>query len=384
MAPDIIRWTPGVPGRGLPYEWSWEGNSTVRALFTKQEAEDLVNNATGGDLFLFMISPERITRGEGASFVVYLECQRIRDRLEDIERQEEEDQVQWEDTMRTTGYIKTTPETRRIVLTNLSSETRTIVLRGQKRQDFKHATETFHTLRGQASEVICFCTGILRENDLSLACLEVTTGPADNKDIPHTMMKISTERHSRVHVLLLDREKTADCLKVPSLWTLCCAKLQGSNFQDTAGLRKILPPSGPSQCMPGFRGLPDKLQFMNLALSNLNSCNGRILVPRPREDPYMNLGPLMMKIMGQYEPHLCCRHEIYPKICIDESLENPQRTLYCEDVVLRHWRTAYGIQTRTLISPVGREPDEFITDETDFYQSQPGNVIITIQNPRTR
>ncbi len=319
---------------------------------------------------------------DNSHFVIWLECERIKDRLAEIERQEQEDQDQWEDTMRTSGYVRTTPATRRIVLTNLSSHTRTIVVRGQKRQDFKHATETFHTLRGQASEVLCFCTGILEENDLSLACLEVTTGPSDNKDIPHTLMRISTEGHSRIHVLLLESERTTSCLRVPSLWTICCAKLQGSNFQDTAGLRKILPPSGPSQCLPKFRGLPEKLQFMHLGLANLNNCNGRIAVPRPREDPYMNLGPFMLKIEGQYEPHLCCRHETYPKICIDESLEDPSKTL--DDLVLRQWEARFNIRTRTLMSPVGREQDEFIRDENDDYESsdQPGNVIITI--PRTR
>ncbi len=392
--PDILRWSPGVPNRGLPHEWTWEGNSKLRALFSKEHVKQLIHSQTSGVLFRFAISPLGIEMRDNSHFVIWLEKQRIQDRLDEIEGQERRDQEKWREEYTGLGAVEVDSSMRRIVLTNLSSEDRTIVLRSRDRKNFEHQTESYHTIRGLSSEVICFCSDILAENNLSLVINEISAGRYDNKDIGHSLIKITTKGHSRVHVLLIDTNE-AGKRTPPRLWDFCVAGLQGQTFRNKTGLKDILPPDGP-KALPAFRNLPSILQTSDIALSDLNNVNGKVVVPRDYFGERMNLGPMMLQINHQYEPHLCCRHNvgIYTKINIDETIDD--QDIKITDDRLQRLRD-YGIRTSPRISldryddytygdsEEGDDSEDSDSDLEPLYSSNhPGNVIVTIQDPRTR
>ncbi len=238
-------------------------------------------------------------------------------------------------------------------------------------------------------EIICFCTDILAENGLSLVLNEITAGRYNNKDIGHTLMKLTTKGHSRVHIIMIDTNEAGERTP-PRLWDYCVAGLQGQTFRDKTGLKDILPPDGPYARM--FKDLPGLLQTMDVALSDLNRVNRKVVIPRDYFGESMNLGPFMLQIRNQYEPHLCCRHRVgvYTKLNIDENLED-QEPKFTDDG-LQRLRDRHGIRTSPRIaldtydsytygnSEEGDNSEDSDSDLEPLYSSNhPGNVIITVQ-----
>ena len=50
----------------------------------------------------------------------------------------------------------------------------------------------------------------------------------------------------------------------------------------------------------------------NMALSDMNTANGRHEVPRCGDKPWFmnNIGPFMVSVRGDFEPYVACRHRV--------------------------------------------------------------------------
>ncbi len=340
-----ISWVPGIEGRGLPASWTYDGNEEVRNNMTRHQYEVLMNMAHAGHLLRYMVSN---ARRNNVPFLLWLDDDHWDDYMRLLDRKIMEDQEEWEAKMRDTGYVAINRMTSRIILTNLSDRVRTVCLRSQMREGCSHPTESFYSIRPYQTDIICFCSGILREHDLDLAMIEVIPRSygQDDRDVSHSLMKLTTDEHDRAHVLLLDgfldvpnRHQTKnewdkvlhdmmardmEKFDPPSLQNLCITNLQGVTYRDTT-ICDILPPG------VGFETWGRDILVANMALSNLNTLNGREPI-----QPWAvnNIGPFMIQVRGRYDPYVTCRHALgvgrdrILKRFIDSGLEPPDYDMW--------------------------------------------------------
>ncbi len=177
--PEHISWVPGIEGRGLPASWTWWNNEEVRRELTLERCEFLMDEiATEGHLLRYMVSN---ARRDNVPFMIWLQDDYWEDYNRRLQEEKEERQQDWETERRDKGYVDIAKETSRIILTNLSGRTRTVCLRDQERNRYPHSQDTYYTIRPYQTDIMCFCTGLLIEEDLDLSMIEVIpfTDPND-------------------------------------------------------------------------------------------------------------------------------------------------------------------------------------------------------------
>ena len=284
----------GIEGRGLPASWTYDGNKRVRNSMSRNQYEILVSMIHEGHRLRYSISN---AKRDNVPFMIWLQ-----------EDYKEEKQQEWETEKRNKGYVDIAKETSRVILTNLSGRTRTVCLRGPDRNGCPNNQDTYYTIRPFQTDIMCFCTGLLIEEDLNLSMIEVIPFSDPNDmwkvvDVSHTLTKITTSGHHRCHILILDsHDKKTD---PPTLWQLAITNLQGCNFRDNS-IGDILPTT------IDFKNVPRDILMGNMALSDMNTANGRYEVPRNGDRPWFmnNLGPFMVNVRGDFEPYVACRHRV--------------------------------------------------------------------------